>query len=85
MTYDFTDYDANGTPKGTVKRNLNELTQAKNTWFFTDPLSAIVTIDSIGNIQIDGAETTWRYGVIPERDGQGGCEARITSKKYQIE
>ncbi len=85
MTYDFTDYDANGTPKGTVKRNLNELTQAKNTWFFTDPLSAIVTIDSIGNIQIDGAETTWRYGVIPERNGQGGCEPRITSKKYQIE
>ncbi len=85
MTYDFTDYEADGTPKGTVKRNLSELTQAKNTWFFSDPLSAIVTIDSLGNIQIDGTETTWRYGVIPVNDGKGGCEPRITSQKYQLE
>ena len=85
MTYDFTDYDADGNPISTVKRNLSELTQAKNTWFFTDPLSAIVTIDSLGTIRIDGAETTWRYGVIPANDGRGGCEPHITSQAYQLD
>ncbi|MBR4674034.1 MAG: metallophosphoesterase [Victivallales bacterium] len=85
MTYDFTDYDADGNPTSTVKRNLSELTQSKNTWFFTDPLSAIVTIDSLGTITIDGAETTWRYGVIPINDGRNGCEPRITSHAYQLD
>ena len=84
MTFDFVDYDQNGQHKSSKKRNLNELWQAKNTWFFTDPLSAIVTIDSLGNISINGAETTWRYNVIPSNDGKNGCEPRITSGTFNI-
>ena len=84
MTYDFVDYDADGKPTGSRKRNLSELGQAKNTWFFTDPLSAIITIDSLGHIVIEGSKTTWRYGVIPSNDGKNGCEPFITSGTYDI-
>ena len=84
MTYDFVDYDADGKPTGSRKRNLSELGQAKNTWFFTDPLSAIVTIDSLGHIVIEGSKTTWRYGVIPSNDGHNGCEPFITSGTYDV-
>ncbi|MBR4902433.1 MAG: metallophosphoesterase [Victivallales bacterium] len=84
MTYDFVDYDQDGKPTGSRKRNLTELGQAKNTWFFTDPLSAIVTIDSLGHIVIDGSKTTWRYNVIPSNDGHNGCEPFITSGTYDI-
>ena len=84
MTYDFVDYDADGKPTGSRKRNLTELGQAKNTWFFTDPLSAIVTIDSLSHIVIDGSQTTWRYNVIPSNDGKNGCEPFITSGTYDV-
>ncbi|MCR5379512.1 MAG: metallophosphoesterase [Lentisphaeria bacterium] len=84
MTYDFVDYDQDGKPTGSRKRNLTELGQAKNTWFFTDPLSAIVTIDSLGHIVIDGSQTTWRYNVIPSNDGHNGCEPFITSGSYDV-
>ena len=84
MTYDFVDYDSDGKPTASRKRNLTELGQAKNTWFFTDPLSAIVTIDSLGHIVIEGSKTTWRYNVIPSNDGKNGCEAFITSGTYDV-
>ena len=84
MTYEFVDYDPNGQPTATRQRNLMELGQAKNTWFFTDPLSAIVTIDSLGHIVIDGSKTTWRYNVIPSNDGKNGCEPFITSGSYNV-
>ncbi len=84
MTYEFIDYDQDGKPTTTRQRNLTELGQAKNTWFFTDPLSAIVTIDSLGHIVIDGSKTTWRYNVIPSNDGKNGCEPFITSGTYDV-
>ena len=84
MTFNFVDYDQSGQQKSSKMRNLNELWQAKNTWFFTDPLSAIVTIDSLGNISINGSETTWRYAVVPSNDGKNGCEPRITSGSYNV-
>jgi hypothetical protein len=84
MTYEFIDYDKDGKPISTRQRNLMELGQAKNTWFFTDPLSAIVTIDSLGHIVIDGSKTTWRYNVIPSNDGKNGCEPFITSGSYDV-
>ena len=84
MTFDFVDYDQNGQPKSSNKRNLMELGQAKNTWFFTDPLSAIVTIDSLGNISINGSETTWRYDIVPSNNGKNGCEPRITSDTFNV-
>ena len=37
-----------------------------NTWYFKEPLSAIVTVSVDGNIKIEGMKTEWVYGVIPQ-------------------
>lgn len=44
---------------------LNTLSQAKNTWFFEDPLSAVAEIADDGCIDINGSRTKWKHGVIP--------------------
>ena len=62
----------------------NVKTVANAYQYFTDPLSAIVTIDSLGHIVIDGSKTTWRYNVIPSNDGKNGCEPFITSGTYDV-
>ncbi|MBQ7931918.1 MAG: metallophosphoesterase [Clostridia bacterium] len=67
--YAFTDY-RDGEPAGCVMKPLNSLSQAKNTWFFTSPLSAVVTVDDAG-IVIDGAETAWIHGVEPDQPYDG--------------
>ena len=66
QVFDFTKYNAVGDPIETYRRNIFELSQAKNTYFYEEPLSAIVKITRNGLIEIDGSETTWRYNVVPE-------------------
>ncbi len=81
-TYKFTDY-RNGEPLGTAMKPLNSLTQAKNTWFFTEPLSAVVTIDGDG-IRITGSETSWIHGVAPDQPCDG-VKPAIMSREYKFE
>lgn len=64
-TSPFTDYDENGNPTTTEDFPLNKLRQGINTWFFTEPLSAIVTVSDAGEIKIDGRKTAWMYGIEP--------------------
>lgn len=64
-TYLFTDYDELGNKKGSYKRPYSELTMAKKTWFFRDPLSATVTVNADGEIRIEGRESSWVYGITP--------------------
>lgn len=56
---------------GTETGKLNDLTQGKNTWFFEEPLSAIVDISLDGTISITGAKTSWRYGIVPPWHNDG--------------
>lgn len=81
-TYEFTDY-RDGQPTETIARPVNTLTQAKNTWFFTDPLSAVVTVDEHG-IRIDGSKTSWIYGVEPDQPCDG-VKPAIESREYLFE
>lgn len=69
--FDFVTYDSNGNPGITIKKPVTSLSQAKNTWFFADPLSAIVTISNTGRITIEGMETTWLDSVAPSSVGNG--------------
>ena len=65
------------------RRELIELSQAKNTWFFKDPLNCIVKITNTGKsilISVDGAETEYLYGVLPPVDKP----PRISSRSYMI-
>ena len=72
MTYDFQDYDTEGRPKGELQSlPLNSMKQAKNTWFFRDPLSAIVTVNENGAIKIEGASSSWVYDIEPDWEESG--------------
>ena len=50
-----------------------------NSWYFEDPLSAIITIDENGNVTIDGMETNWLYGIDPNDNRR---KNKITSAKF---
>lgn len=72
MTYAFQNYDADGNPAGEVQAiPLNSMKQAKNTWFFRDPLSAIVTVTEDGVIKIEGSRTSWVYDIEPDWTASG--------------
>lgn len=57
--------------------SLNSLIQAKNTWFFDDPLYAVVEIDDECNVRVTGSKTAWMYGVEPSRLYEN-CRPEIT-------
>lgn len=83
-TYEYVEYDANGNPTSTSTKLLNGLSQGKNTWFFKDPISAIVHVSSSGNITVEGQETSWLYGIVPPNAGNGGVTPKITSASYRL-
>ena len=64
-TFLFTDYDADGNPTDTREIPINTLWQAKNTWFFKDPLSALVTLSDDGTVTVEGSQSEWMYGIVP--------------------
>ena len=80
-TFEFTDYDEAGNPTRTYRRPYTELWMSPNTWFFKDPVSAVVTVSEDGTFDISGTETVWDYGVLPERTG---CEPRISDFKGKV-
>ncbi len=82
--YDYVEYDANGNPTSTSTKLLKDLSQGKNTWFFKDPISAIVHVSSAGNITVEGQETSWLCGIEPPNNGSGGVTPKITSASYNI-
>ena len=82
-TFVFTDYDGEGNMLGTREVMLNDLVQATNTWFFDKPLSAVVTLDDDGTLTIDGAQTSWRYDVKPDRN-YDGMKPEIPSHKVKL-
>ena len=80
-TFMFEAYDSEGKLIDTYKKSLGSLKQGKNTWFFADPLSAVITINEYGVVTIDGYESKWAYDIVPE-NVSGSTEPRITSGTY---
>lgn len=68
-TFRMTEYDDNGRPAAERMESLGSLSMGRNTWFFTAPLSALVTVDEKGSVTIRGTKTAWCYGVEPPPDG----------------
>lgn len=62
-TFDFVDYDEDGNEISCVKMPLSALSQGARTLFFTEPLSAIVTVRSDGSVTIKGSKTDFVYGI----------------------
>ena len=80
-TFQYEEYDKNGNLLSTSEMSLGDLSQGDNTWFFTDPLSAVISINENGVISIDGYESTWAYDIVPT--GASSIVApRISSGTY---
>ncbi|MBE6669052.1 MAG: hypothetical protein E7601_02480 [Ruminococcaceae bacterium] len=66
--YNYVDGVVSGDP---VTIPLTTLSQAKNTWFFTEPLSAVVTVSEDGTVKVEGAVTRWMYDILPDSKKDG--------------
>lgn len=82
-TFRFQDFDNAGTESGVIDMKLNALAQAKNTWYFETPLSAVVTITDSGTVTVDGSKTEWLYGVEPQ-DVEEGVKTEIACRKAAL-
>ena len=80
-TFKFEEYDKNGNLLSTYDKSLGNLSQGKNTYFFTDPLSAVIRINENGLIEIDGSESTWAYNIVP-LGASNIIAPRISSGKF---
>ena len=63
--------DADGNIIGFQDTEFTDLSQGENTWFFKEPLSAVVEIDSERCVKISGANTDWAYGIVPLSEESG--------------
>ena len=79
-TFRFEEYDDNGNLIKITDKPLNSLTMGANTWFSADPLSCVVTVNDSGMIKIEGMESEWIYGVVPEKaSAEKGQKCSISS------
>jgi hypothetical protein len=81
-TFDLVRYDSNGNAIHTETVKITALSQAKNTWFFADPLSANVTVSTSGRIVIEGVEREWISGITPPTCQNDGEIPRIPDGVY---
>ena len=71
QTFTFERYDANGKLISSASKPIKDLGHAKRSWFFKDPLSAVITVSTSGKITIEGSKTEWLGGVAPTNPGSG--------------
>lgn len=89
MKFDVENYDDEGNFLGYTTVDMDQqysssgLKQGKQTWYFDQPLSAIVTVSSSGRIKVKGMETSWIHGVAPTVLGNG-TETRISGGNFNI-
>ena len=81
-TFSFTNYIA-GKVQETKTMKLMDLSQGKNTWFLEDPISAVVTVNTDGNIDIKGSTSSWRYGIKPPTTSEA-VKARISDYTIRL-
>lgn len=66
-TFKFIRYDEDGNPVGEeTDRLISELAMAPYVYFFEDPLSAIITVTDDGKVKVEGMNTEWLNGIVPE-------------------
>ena len=81
-TFIYTDYDENGNKLESRERLVSELWMSPQTWYFTNPLSAVVTVREDGKITIEGSETSWYADVIPPEDCAFPNDPIISSAEF---
>ena len=83
-TFSFSNYDSEKNLTGTQTLPLTGLSQSKNTWFFENPLSAVVTISDDGDITIEGSKTNWLHNVMPPIPPSTAIAPLIPNHQVQI-
>jgi len=82
--FKYVTYDNEGNVWSTTVKPLNELSMGKQTWFFADPLSAIVSVSSSGRIVVEGAESHWISGLTPSGGLGAAEEPRVSSGTFNL-
>lgn len=78
-TYEFTDYNDRGEPIGKQMLPLNDAWMSPRSWYFEEPLNAVITVEDDGHIIIDGMKTKWRYDILPDNKE---LKPEITSAEF---
>lgn len=81
LQIDVVNYDERGNEIGVTKILADQLWQAPNSYFFDEPLSAIVTVSTSGKIKVEGSETTWLGGIASRRLDR---ETKISSGEFDL-
>ena len=85
VLWELTDYDAEGNELETAMIPLNQIRASAHTWFYKDPLSAIVTVTPDNEIIIEGSETEWVAGIEPNHGIKENVEVPyISSCKFRL-
>lgn len=82
--FEYTFYDNDGKALGSSTQKIGYLTHAKDTWFFKDPLSAVVTVSTTGKITVEGSETEWIDGIVPPWKASG-MEPKVDSGVFELQ
>ena len=81
LTYEFSEFDENGKLIKKYQRPYNTL--KRKSIYHKNPLSAIVTVDELGNIDIKGMESEYIDGIKPNRNIDG-VKPYIPNRKAKI-
>lgn len=81
-TFRYEKYDDDGNLIEVTDKSINDLSQSRHTWFATEPLSAVVTVNELGEVSIDGIESSWLCGLAPDTT-LSGCEPIVTSGTFR--
>lgn len=87
-TFLYTEYDEEGNERETYEKPYKELfygLMGNYCWFYREPLSCIITVSDDGTVTVDGAESSWAYGIEPPDVTKPGKHTYITSGTYKME
>lgn len=82
--FEYTIYDINGNALSTSTQKIRFLRHVNDTWFFADPLSAVVTVSTTGKITIEGSESEWIDGIAPSWKASG-MEPKVDSGVFELQ
>lgn len=71
QTYMLTKYDDAGKEIETTEIEVRKIWQSPNTWFFNDPLNAIFTVSTDGEVTVDGMQSSWMFDINPGKEAGG--------------
>ncbi|MEE0946146.1 MAG: metallophosphoesterase [Acutalibacteraceae bacterium] len=84
-TFDDYIYDEKGNAVSKITTKLTDIVFGDQTWYFSEPLSAIVEIDDDLNVKVEGMECDWIFGIAPtDTKGVSGVGPYISTKEFSL-